>query len=154
MTTIHEQITTTLPPERAFAWIADFANAATWDPGTQRSERLDSGPVGVGSRFALDVHMGRRIAPMEYRITVFEPDRRVLLVGEGSGVSAEDDIRFEPVDGGGTRIDYRADIRLGGLLGLVQPFLGGAFRRLGRNAAQGMQTTLDRLADAPSGGPA
>ena len=41
-------------------------------------------------------------------------------------MSAVDEIRFEPA-GTGTRIDYTADIRLGGLLRLVQPFLGGAF---------------------------
>ncbi len=146
MTTIHEQLTTRLAPGPAFAWIADFANAHTWDPGTERSDRLDAGPVGVGSRFRLEVRIGPRVAPMEYRITVFEPDRRVVLVGEGSGVVSEDDIRFEPV-AGGTRIDYQAEIRLGGVLGLLQPFLGGAFDKLGKNAAAGMRRVLDEQAD-------
>jgi carbon monoxide dehydrogenase subunit G len=66
-------------------------------------------------------------------------------VGEGSGVSAIDEIRFEP-SGTGTRIDYSADIRLGGVLRLVQPFLGRAFAKLGRDALAGMQRTLDARA--------
>ena len=41
---------------------------------------------------------GRRVAPMEYRISVFEPSTRVVLVGSGSGVSAVDEIRFERID--------------------------------------------------------
>jgi carbon monoxide dehydrogenase subunit G len=142
MTTLTERIDTALPIEDTFAFVADFANSAVWDPGVATAERLDVGAVGLGSRFRLGVRLGGRVAPMEYRIAVFEPPTRVLLVGSGSGVSAVDDIRFEPV-GGGTRIDYTADIRLGGLLRLVQPFLGRAFATLGRNAVGGMQRTLD-----------
>ena len=52
--------------------------------------------------------------------------------------------------GTGTRIDYVADIRLGGALRLVQPFLGRAFTKLGHEALAGMQRTLD--ARAPHGG--
>ena len=84
---------------------------------------------------------------MEYTISAFEPPHRVVLLGSGSGVSAVDDIRFEAA-GTGTRIDYIADIRLGGALRLVQPFLRGAFARIGRNAAGGMRRTLDERAAA------
>jgi carbon monoxide dehydrogenase subunit G len=73
-------------------------------------------------------------------------------VGAGSRVSAVDEIHFEPA-GAGTRIDYTADIELGGVLRLVQPFLGGQFARIGREALAGMKQTLDAraagVADAP-----
>ena len=147
MTTLHERIETPLPIDEAFAYVADFANSQEWDPGVVTSERLDEGPVGTGSRFRLGVRLGPRVAPMEYRISVFEPATRVVLIGSGSGVSAVDEIRFERLDTG-TRIDYTADIRLGGLLRLIQPFLGGAFANIGRNAADGMQRTLDAQAAA------
>jgi carbon monoxide dehydrogenase subunit G len=146
VTRITEHIETPLAPEAAFAFIADFANAMHWDPGTVTSERIDDGPVGLGARYRLGVRLGGRVAPMEYRISTFQPPNRVVLVGEGSGVSAVDDIRFEP-SGSGTRIDYSADIRLGGVLRLVQPFLGRAFAKLGRDALDGMQRTLDARAD-------
>jgi carbon monoxide dehydrogenase subunit G len=141
VTTLNEQIETTLPIEQAFAYIADFANAREWDPGVATAERIDSGPVGVGSRYRLGVHLGGRVAPMDYRISICEPPNRVVLVGSGSGVSAVDEIRFQRA-GAGTRIDYTADIRLGGIMRLVQPFLGGAFRTIARNAADGMHRTL------------
>ena len=145
MTRLHEQIETPLATDAAFAFVADFANQSLWDPGTVTSERLDSGPVGVGARYRLAVRLGGRVAPMEYRISVFEPPNRVVLNGEGSGVSATDEIRFEPA-GKGTRVDYTADIRLGGWMRLIQPFVGRAFSKLGRNAAEGMKRELDRLA--------
>ena len=147
MTTLHERIETPLALDDAFAYVADFANSHEWDPGVATSERVDDGPVGVGSRFRLGVRLGPRVASMEYRITVFEPPNRVVLVGSGSGVSAVDEIRFERF-ASGTRLDYTADIRLGGLLRLLQPFLGGAFANVARNAADGLQRTLDAQAAA------
>ena len=91
--------------------------------------------------------MAGRVAPMDYRITVFEPSRQVVLAGVGSGVEAVDDIRFEATSTG-TRIDYRADIQLRGVLRLVAPFAGGAFARIARDARDGMQRTLDGRAAA------
>ena len=73
--------------------------------------------------------------------------RRVVLVGSGSGVSAVDEIRLERL-ATGTRLDYTADIRLGGVLRLIEPFLGRAFANIGRNAADGMQRTLEAQATA------
>ena len=89
--------------------------------------------------------MRGNVVPMEYEITSFEAPRRVVLTGEGSSVHAVDEIRFEATPAG-TRIDYSADIRLRGLLRLAEPFLGGAFAKIGRDALQGMQRALDERA--------
>jgi carbon monoxide dehydrogenase subunit G len=147
MTRLHETIETTLSVDVAFPFIADFANSERWDPGVRSSVRLDEGPVAVGATYKLVVRMGGRFAPMEYRVTEFEPGKRVVLAGHGSGVTAVDAIEFEP-SGDGTHIDYTADIKLGGLLGLVQPLLGGAFRKVAGDARRGMQRTLDEMAAA------
>lgn len=145
MTRIHEQVATSLPIETAFEYVADFVNSQAWDPGTISSRRIDDGPLGVGARYALEVRMGGRVAPMEYTIRDFDRPRRVVLVGSGSGVRAVDEIRFRPADGE-TVIDYTADIQLGGLLRLAQPFLGRAFAALGRDAAAGMDAALADMA--------
>jgi carbon monoxide dehydrogenase subunit G len=147
MTTLHERIETPLSIDAAFAYVADFANSAEWDPGVATAERLDSGPIGRGSRFSLGVRLGPRVATMDYTISEFDPPNRVVLVGSGSGISAVDEIRFERLDGT-TRLDYTADIRLGGLLRLLEPFAGRALGNVGRNAAVGMQRTLDTQAVA------
>jgi carbon monoxide dehydrogenase subunit G len=147
MTRLQESIETALPIDDTFAFIADFANAQHWDPGVASSERIDKGPVGPGARYRLGVRMRGNVAPMEYRITTYEPPRRVVLTGEGSNVSAVDDIRFEPTPTG-TRIDYTADIRLMGWMRLAAPFAGGAFERIARDALGGMQRALDERAKA------
>jgi len=145
VTNLRESLETSLPIEQAFATIADFSNAPQWDPGVATSERLDGGLLGVGARFRLRVRIGPLTAPMEYVVATWEPPRRVVLTGRGSGVAAIDDIRFEVVPTG-TRIDYQADIRLRGPLRLLEPLAGGTFGRIARDAREGMQRALDRLA--------
>ncbi len=147
MTVLREQITTSLPIDEAFGFVADFANSMHWDPGVASSKRIDAGPLGVGARYLLEVRMRGGVAPMEYVITTFDAPRRVVLAGLGSSVSAVDDIRFEST-AGGTRIDYVADIRLRGLLRLAEPFAGRALARIGRAALDGMQQALAARAAA------
>jgi carbon monoxide dehydrogenase subunit G len=145
MPVLHERLYTRLPIERAFDFVADFANAAIWDPGTATAVRIDDGPVGVGARYRLGVRVGSAVRTMEYRITVYERPRRVVLAGDGSGVRATDEITFE-WDADGTRINYTADIRLTGVMRLLAPFAGGEFAKIARQAREGMQQTLDGLA--------
>ena len=147
MTRLQETIETPLPLDDAFAFVADFANSSLWDPGVATSERIDPGPVGVGARYRLGVRMRGNVSPMEYRVTTWEPNRRVVLAGEGSNVSAVDEIRFEETSTG-TRIDYTADIRLTGWMRIVEPFAGGAFEKIAKDALGGMQRALDERATA------
>ncbi len=71
----------------------------------------------------------------------------MVLTGEGSNVSAVDEIRFEPT-ATGTQIDYTADIHLGGWMRLVEPFAGGSFEKIAKDALGGMQRALDDRAVA------
>jgi hypothetical protein len=147
MPILEEKVRTALPVEQAFTYVSDFGNAAEWDPGTATAQSVDGGPVQAGSRYLLGVRVGRLVRPMEYVITKLEPNQRVVLRGTGSGVEAVDDIRFRPAPGGGTDIDYRAEIRLVGLMRLLAPFAGRAFEQIARDARDGMQRTLDTLAE-------
>jgi len=141
MTVLHEHVTTTLSPEATFAFVADFANAPIWDPGTATSVRLDDGPVRVGSRYQLGVRVGGRTIPMEYEVTTFEPARLVVLRGTGRGVHAVDRIAVSERDGR-THVDYTADIRLVGLLRPLGWLADGPLERIGHAARDGMDRAL------------
>jgi carbon monoxide dehydrogenase subunit G len=151
MTVLREQIETTLPIDEAFAFVGDFSNSANWDPGVVSSVKVGEQGVGIGTRYRLVVRMGGRTAPMEYVTTAWEPGRRVVLKGSGSGVDAVDEIRFESVPGG-TRIDYTADIRLRGWMRPIAPFAGGALARIVRDGRDGMQRALDTRAQQRTAG--
>ena len=45
----------------------------------------------------------------------------------------------------GTRVDYVAEIKFSGLLGLIQPLLGRAFAGIAKGAVGGMKRELDAL---------
>ena len=150
MTKLIEHVNSPLPRDAAFAYVADFTRQSEWDPNTVTSKRVDEGQLGVGSRFSLEVKIGSKVAPVEYRITEWEVPSRVVLIGEGSGVWTEDTITFSE-EADGTRVDYEAEIKLSGLLGLVQPLMGRAFASIGKAAVAGMKQELDALAETTMG---
>lgn len=150
MTKLHGTLTTPLDREAAFAYVADWGRQAEWDPNTVSAAPIGSGEPEVGSRYALEVRSFRRSVPMEYRITELVSPERLVLVGEGSGIWAQDTISFTETPTG-TRVDYEAEIRLSGVLGLVQPLLGRAFDAIGRGAVAGMKRELDALSATSEG---
>ena len=145
MTKLNETIETALPRAEAFAYIADWHRQAEWDPNTVSAERIGEGGPEVGARYALEVKMGRKAVPMEYRITELEAPSRITLIGEGSGIWTEDIITFSEA-AEGTRVDYQAEIKLSGWLGLIQPLLGRAFDGIAKGAVAGMKRELDARA--------
>jgi hypothetical protein len=129
--------------EEAFASLADFANAAEWDPGVASGERLSDQPVGLGSRFRLKCRFFGRLIPLEYRITAFEAPSRLVFVADQGRISSVDEIRFVPVDAG-TSVTYNAELRLKGRLGpLMNPIVALVFRRIGGRAAEGLRRSLN-----------
>lgn len=129
------------PRHEAFAYTADFAHIQQWDPGVVSSWRVGSGPLGVGSRFAVKVKMGMGTSEMHYEITEFVPDERVVLVGTGGGLHAVDEIRFSGQDGS-TLIDYRATLTFSGIMGRFGPLLRPVLRRVGKRALDGLAEAL------------
>lgn len=150
MTKLVESLRSPVPRDAAFAYVSDWSRQSEWDPNTASSRQIGDGGPCVGARYALEVKMGPRSVPLEYRITELEAPARIVLVGEGSGVWAQDTITFaEMADG--TRVDYEAEIKLSGLLGILQPLLGRAFAGIAKGAVEGMKRELDALAAASAG---
>lgn len=141
MVTLTESRTVPTPIDEAFAYTADFTNIEHWDPGVASSTRIDTGPIGVGSSFLLEVRMGAGTSEMRYVITEFEAPSRVVLTGTGPKVDAVDVITFAPADGG-TRIDYRADLQFKGMLRFAVPLIGSRLDKIGRDAVDGLQRVL------------
>lgn len=142
MISLHEVIEVDRPQGEVFAYVADFANAAEWDPGVVESERLDEGPVGVGARYRVAVKMGPAKPNMTYEVTEYQPDTKVVLHGKGAGLDAIDSIEFAATDTGGTRIDYRADFTLPVFVRPFESLLRKSFEQVGRKALAGLAKTL------------
>ncbi|HEX6231082.1 MAG TPA: SRPBCC family protein [Actinomycetota bacterium] len=144
MTKLREELEVDRPIDEVFAFVGDFANAEDWDPGVEESELLTDGPVDVGTRYrVVAVFNGRRL-PIGYRVTEWDPPRRVVLEGVGSTFRGVDEIAFDPTPSGGTRITYQADLRLRGPLRLFEPLMRKRFEQTGREAMVGMRRALLR----------
>jgi carbon monoxide dehydrogenase subunit G len=142
MITIEETVSTSKTRPEVFAYVADFTNAAEWDPGV-RSSRLVSGDGGVGSRYLVEATFGKRVVAMTYQVVEYEPSVHIVLHGTAPTVDAIDDIRLEDV-GGRTRVVYRARFSLKGMMRVAGPLLRPAFVRLGRRALAGLDIRLNR----------
>lgn len=142
-------IESSLPPEEAFAELADFSSSERWDPGVTSARRLDDGAVGVGSTFEVISRFAGRDVPLVYEIVELEPHRRLVLRAESRTVVSLDTITFEPA-AAGTSVTYDADLRLRGLVRVVDPLLGLAFNRIGDRARDGLRETLRAQPDRSS----
>jgi len=131
------------PRDDAFAYTAEFANIADWDPGVISSTRLTPGPIAVGSRFHVEARSVRGTLPMTYEIIDLEPNRRVVLHGGGDGLDAVDDIRLVP-QASGIVIDYTADLSFHGPLRFLRPVLQLVLKRVGERAVDGLAAALRR----------
>jgi hypothetical protein len=135
-------VESTMPPEAAFDYLAEFSNAREWDPGVVEATNVTGHPVGLGSRFRLVSRFLGRSVPLEYRVTAFDRPSRVVLTAAEEKVRSVDEIRFVPTERG-TRVTYDADLRVTTPLGrLLDPLLAVVFRRIGTRAAAGLRRAL------------
>ena len=145
---------TRLAPERAHAYVADFATIAEWDPFIRSAQRLDPGPPRVGSRYHLLARgpLGRGVG-LDYVITDLQAPHRVRLdASSGTRFDGWDDITFTPAKDGGSTVRYAAEINLHGvgrLLYLVMPVMWLVARLRGAGPLGGLRRRLDELAATP-----
>ena len=124
-----------------FAYLAEFSNAAGWDPGVLDAEQVGAGPVTVGTAFRLAVpFLGRRLT-LVYQVIRLDPGREVVLRAAGRLLLATDRITVSE-DGDRAVVRYEAQVRLRGPLRLVDPLLARGFRAVGDRAAAGLRSAL------------
>jgi len=128
--------------EDVFAYLSDFSTTQEWDPGVAEAQRLDEGPIAVGSRFNVVADFMGRKTPLVYAVVAYDAPHSITLRGENATVISLDTIAFEPTAAGGTRVSYDADLTLKGPLGLGDPLLKLVFRRIGDRAVDGLRDTL------------
>jgi carbon monoxide dehydrogenase subunit G len=145
MARVSVPLTVPTPPELAFDNLADFTTTAIWDPGITAAERLDDGPLGVGSRFEVHSSFGPVSLPLVYEITTYDRPHRVVLETKGLLHHGEDDVTFAP-EGDGTQVTWNASFRVRGPGRLFDPAFGVAFRRVVADAVRGLERFLRELA--------
>jgi dehydrogenase/reductase SDR family member 12 len=137
----HATVESRSPATETFGYLATFSNAAEWDPGVLAGEQLDPGPVKTGSRFRLVVpFLGIRMS-LTYQVIRFVPGREVLLNATNGVLQSTDRIVVTGTADGST-VSYEAEVRLRGLLQVLDPALRPGFRAVAERAATGLAHAL------------
>lgn len=131
------------PPEVVVPYLADFSHAEAWDPGTERCERTDDGPVAVGATW----HNTSKIAGVRTELTyTLEQltDERVVLVGRNDTATSTETIDVTRA-GAGSSITYRNDVEFHGVAAVAAPLAKLVFEKLAGETERQLVQTLNAL---------
>lgn len=136
------KVATPWPAEEAFAYMADLNNFARWDPGVRTVTQIEGTGGGPTAVFDVTVASVPKDMVLTYRTVEFHEPKEVLVVARNRLFTSEDRIRVTPT-GAGSLVEYDAELRLNGVLGLADLGLRPVFRRIGDRAANGLRVALD-----------
>jgi carbon monoxide dehydrogenase subunit G len=139
------------PTADAFAYMADLANFAEWDPGVENVEQVQGDGPGPDAAFDVTVKGIGRSLTLRYHTTHHDPPTTIVARAQSRLLTSLDTVTVRE-DGAGSVVTYDAELTLNGLFGLADPFLGLGFKRIGDRAAEGLITVLEgeRVADPSS----
>lgn len=123
------------PPARVWAIMADVERWADWTASITSVERLDEGPMGVGSRARV---RQPKLSPAVFEVTEWNPDRGFVWAMAAPGIRGIGRHVIEPVGLGASRVTL--SVEFDGLLSGVMAWLyGGLTRRYIRLEAEGLK---------------
>ena len=144
MLTVQRTFTVDRPIETVFDYLADYTHTETWDPGTVRTTRTDSGPLQRGARFHNVSTFRGRQTELDYELTSFDPRSHLIFTGRNKTVTATDDLTFRQ-SGNGTEIHYVAHFDFHGLSRLATPLLRRTFDRIADETVAQLSNVLRQL---------
>ncbi len=148
-TRLDETIEVARPLNEAFAYISEFNRIEEWDPAVAKGIRLTDGPLGVGTKFRIDMKAG---FSLYYTVTEWEAEHRLLMTVDSKVFTAVEEILFVKTPTG-TRIRYIAIFTFPSALTLLAKTFPGVMDRVGKSAVAGMKRALEDNQSAPVASP-
>ena len=143
MPRITRTFTTTASPEAAYAYLADFANAEQWDPGTRKCTR-EAGDGGEGTRYRNVSSFLGRTTEVAYVTDELRPPTFVHFHGTNEQFDGHDRMTIRAA-GAGSEVTYEADLGFKGAAKLVSPLVALYLPVLARKTVDQLRSCLDRL---------
>ncbi|QWB22799.1 MULTISPECIES: SRPBCC family protein [Streptomyces] len=100
MAIIRQSIDVDRRPEDVYDYVMDTPRIPEWQLSAVSAERLDEGPFGIGSRFRVTRHVGRRVMPMTMEVVEYDPPHTWGMRGVDGPVRARVHGEVEPFDEG------------------------------------------------------
>lgn len=135
------EIATPMEQDDVFLYMADFRNAVEWDENTSSVKLAEGSPLEVGASYEVVTEFGGRDLNMTYRAVEIERPRRIVFESSTSVAGIRDTIEIQS-DGGGSLVNYEAQILTSGLSKLLDPVFALVFKRVGDRAAESLRKAL------------
>ena len=128
------------PVEEVFSFVGAgyIENHARWDSGCVETVQTSDGPIGVGTTGREVRVQGGRRSTYDFKITEFDANRRLAFQTTSGPADFAGAFGFQP-EGAGTRVTMSFQLGLRGLMRLMEPMIGGSFRKEMDAAAQAMK---------------
>ena len=143
MVTVSRTFSVDVSPEIVIPYLADFAHAEQWDPGTVRCVRNGDGPVTVGSSWQNTSKIVGISTELTYTLEQLT-DERIVLVGRNDTATSTETIDVAG-RGTGSSITYTNDLQFNGAARLVAPLAKVVFEKLGNDTEKQLVETLNAL---------
>lgn len=132
--------------EDVYAYLADFATIADWDPGVRQAHLIAGDPATSGAVYRVVTSNLGVSLPLDYEIleAVAPADGfagRVVLEANTKDFRSYDVITVEPT-ASGCDVTYDADLALKGFRRPFDPFLRLAFGVIGGRARDGLRSAV------------
>ena len=142
MPSARDQVTIDRPAADVFAYIADGLNGPNWRTGILDIAHVSGSGVGATYRQGVKGPGGRRV-DADYRVTAFEPNRRLAFEAIAGPVRPSGEYLLEDI-AGATRVTFALDAQLGG----IQKLLMGGMVQKTMDAEVGALANLKRVLEA------
>ena len=118
------QVTIRRPASEVFGFLADGLNGPEWRSGILDIAHVSGSGVGAIYKQGVKGPGGRRV-DADYRVTAYEPNRRLAFEAIAGPVRPSGEYVLEEADGG-TRLTFGLQAELGGIKKLL---MGGAVQK-------------------------
>lgn len=144
MSTVSRTFEVEPAPQVVVPYLADFAHAVEWDPGTESCVRNDSGPVAVGASWRNTSKIAGVSTELTYTLERLS-DEQIVLVGRNDTATSTETIDVA-AHGTGSRITYTNEVQFNGAAKLADPLAKVIFKKLGHDTETQLVETLNGLA--------
>ncbi len=135
------RIRTPWTPVESFAYMADLRNFARWDPGVRNVTQTTGDGGGAESVFDVTIAGVAKDIMLTYRTIEYDAPRDLLVLGRSRFFTSEDRVTVTP-DGDGSIVEYDAQLRFNGVLGVADLALRPFFNRIADRATTGLRVEL------------
>jgi uncharacterized protein YndB with AHSA1/START domain len=138
---ISNSVEIALPPSQVFEFVANVENNPKWMP-VQSVQRLDSGPIRVGSQFKQQFILMGTSYTLDGVITALEPNKKISFRYVAPIFTWRGDYLFEPSPTG-TRLSAKGNVTLTGLLQMMEVNFAPKIRRLINDTSPKLKMILE-----------